>query len=72
MIELVYSNGERVDLRYVSDLTIKLIDVPPEIMAEFEEIARFSEKWQAYISNALGVPAHIVNGSHSNEQEAKL
>ena len=59
MVELVNTvTSERIDLRFVDGLSIKLVgDVPPEVRAAFEEMAQARARWQQYVYGALGVPA---------------
>lgn len=61
-IDLVYPNGDRVDLRFVNGLTIRLSDIPPEIAAEFAEINHWRQRWSEYLSQSLGIPAQYIYG----------
>lgn len=67
MVKLVNDvTGEQVDLRFVRDLSIKFVDLPPELEAEFKELARFREQWQRYLYQSLAVPEWLVLGDKSN------
>ena len=59
-VELVNTvTGERIDLRFVEGLSISG-DLSPAVIAEFEQVRRFRERWHEICSSALGVPAHLL------------